>query len=71
MPVFLTNYQPHEKSSWEDWWIQSGWDELYEIPNSDISILLNELSGREGVEIAQNHVNTQSDFTIVVYSRGA
>ena len=71
MPVFLINFQPLEKTSWEEWWIQSGWDELYEIPSSEISILLNELNNRDGVETAHNTANPGSEFALVVYSRGA
>ena len=71
MPVFLINYEPLPKQSWEDWWIQSGWDEIYEIPSDDIPILLNEVENRSGVEIAINPNNIGIEFALVVYSRGA
>jgi len=71
MPVFLINYQPVDNTSWDDWWIQSGWDELYEIPSIDIPILINELAEREGVEIVHNHSNVNNNTVLVVFSRGA
>jgi len=71
MPVFLLNYDPVESTSWDDWWIQASWDELYEIPSQDLPILLNETSDREDAEIARNPSNVNNNIVLVVYSRAA
>jgi len=71
MPVFLTEHQAFEKTSHDDWWIQSGWDEVYEIPVAELSALLDELGSAQGVQIAHNSSDINSDYVVVVYSRGA
>jgi len=63
LPALLAGYEPEAFGSW------SGWEMVFEIPNSEVSALLDELGNRRGVEVTEQ--NNNSTYAVVLFSRGA
>ena len=62
LPSFLANYEPLPFGSWFEW------EMVFEIPSTEVQVLLDELGNSEGVIKMQNHDNAASTYAVVLFS---